>query len=412
MKKAITSLVLVILVLGGAKLGSDFLASYQKKKEKSKVILPATTLFVQSLKRENFQERFPGYAKARSMQQTDVSAEVTGLVVWVSEKLKVGQEVEEGEVLVRLDDRDFQEAILMAQADLAKIFVSQKKQEMEWRNISQQLPLMQETLKIAKRELTRLTEVAASSKDIDSQYIQISERNRNIMELQGKLKIIKMENKSIIAEKKRLDSILATAKNNLSRSAIHAPYKGDISAVYVEKGTHVTIGAALFQVVDAKKIELSIALGSSHFHEINKGALVEIKADSQSPTLWKGEVVRIAPIVDSKNRTFKVFCEILEEDSLVAPGAVYFALVNGKLYEDVFVIPRMALVEESVFVANLAEDKEMYIQKKNLEITRWKSEVVIASSGVEDGDLLAITNLEEIAQGSKVIAINKEEYTP
>ena len=64
-----------------------------------------------TLKTIDYQEEFSGYGRVRALLDTVVSSEVQGVVVEVSPDLEAGSAIKKGTVLIKIDDRDYQEAL-------------------------------------------------------------------------------------------------------------------------------------------------------------------------------------------------------------------------------------------------------------------------------------------------------------
>ena len=105
--------------------------------------------------------------------------------------------------------------------------------------------------------------------------------------------------------------------------------------------------------------------------------------------------------MDSEQRTFFVYLELDGND--VPPGAFVVARIDGPLFADVFVLPRTAFVGDKVFVA-----VDGHAQVRTPASRVLLPHVMLASDGVTGGERLIVTNLEEVADGTRVEAVETD----
>jgi multidrug efflux pump subunit AcrA (membrane-fusion protein) len=135
-----------------------------------------------------------------------------------------------------------------------------------------------------------------------------------------------------------------------------------------------------------------------------------IYASNGEQVLYTGEVARIDPIVDSEVRTFRVYVEIDAggADSPIPPGQHVVADISGAVHEDVIAVPREAFLDDLIYVAEPAGQGEPATARGiRPTIRRMLAGVaLVAPEGGEDalqsGDEVVVSNLEDIAEGSKL----------
>jgi hypothetical protein len=68
-------------------------------------------------------------------------------------------------------------------------------------------------------------------------------------------------------------------------------------------------------------------------------------------------------------------------------------------------------VGDEVYLAHPGEEDLATIEKRTPEIRRLLPEVALVSSGISPGELIVVTNLEQVADGSTVILV-RDEHRP
>ena len=111
--KSVAACVL-ILVIGG--LGMAKLAGLKKPPAEAKVAERPLQIEARAVKPENVPVFITGYGEARALDVVSISPEVSGRIVVIHPRLEVGETVMKGDVLFRIDPRDYRAAQEEAQA--------------------------------------------------------------------------------------------------------------------------------------------------------------------------------------------------------------------------------------------------------------------------------------------------------
>ena len=83
----------------------------------------------------------------------------------------------------------------------------------------------------------------------------------------------------------------------------------------------------------------------------------------------------------------------------LAAGSFVEVEIKGKRLKDVFVIPRTAFRDNSTV---WTMDKDNMLKIKKVKTLRLEKERVIISEGIDDGEMIVLTNLSGAANGMKL----------
>jgi len=415
--RVLISIVLIAVFLWGGWEIFLTLKAMKKEPEQAAAARPKTAVKVQRVRREDFQEYFSGYGLARSLRSTDVEAEVSGIVKWISPKLEAGQAIEADEELVRIDDRDLAETVAEARASLTQTEAAVEALNVDEEGINRQLVVAREELEVAKRELERLNTLLKTGKippsTVDKQVLLTTAREREVLELEWREKSQRPAMERAAAEISERKSQLAKAQNGLARTVILAPFAGRVVQRYIQPGARTGPGKPLFRLVDLSNIEVPISLGASHFREVKIGADASLQLHENGASVWQGEVARISPTVNSADRTFTAFFEVQghSNGSSVPPGAFVLATIAGPVHKDVFVVPRSAFIGEKLFVAERSESSggEAIIHERHPKVKKFLPDLALVKGGLEPGDEVVVTSVEEIDEGSRVVVVEEDD---
>ncbi|MHC4940801.1 MAG: efflux RND transporter periplasmic adaptor subunit [Planctomycetota bacterium] len=401
-RRTVVSLVLIVILIAAGSFVRGRLASRKEPPERATEIEKRIAVKVAEARRGPYVEQLSGYGRARAMRRTEVAAEVAGLVLKLAPALEAGNEVAADQPLVWLDDRDRKNQVASIEARLVRNEAEQARLVADLANIERQLEIAREELEVAERELARVEKLVergvATSSDRDAETLRITMRRAAVARFEGDRAKNEAQRKSNDADRADLQVSLKQARTELDRCVVRAPYAGRIETRMVQKGGRVAPGTTLFELVDLEHIEIPVSLPASRFGDVTIGAKADVVLPGSGDDHWVATVARLAPTVRADDRTFVVYLESTGKDA-VPPGAFVTAKIAGRRYENVFAVPRTAFVQDRLFVA-----KDGKAHARQPRIVKALPATILCDAGVEDGERIIITNLEEVADGSRVAA--------
>ncbi|RDV28896.1 efflux RND transporter periplasmic adaptor subunit [Alteromonas aestuariivivens] len=238
----------------------------------------------------------PGSVVSRT--DSDIASEVAGRVIWMAE---VGDEVEAGDVLVKLDDQRLQIELSQDRADIRK-----------W----------QTRVEMLDRKLSRFTSMAASqnvSKD-------------ELDEAEADLHVAHQE-----LEQARLN--LALTEYQIAQSEVRAPFASLVVARLQSPGEYTAVGQNLMRIVDPTQVEATVRAPLSVIPYIERGMEVVVRNRHHQASL---PVRALVPVGNAESRMMELRVTLAPDDFAIG-SAVRVALPNSA-YHKGMTVPRDALV--------------------------------------------------------------------
>ncbi len=406
----------IVLCLGLLAVGIGvlrFLYSKRPQPPSTKGEAESLSVSTEVLVRGSHRETAQGYGVVRALRETLVSAEVTAVVVWVSDEAEAGQRVKQGQELVRLDRRDFELRLVSARAQHAEAEAALKALEAERENISARIVLSRRELELAERELDRrrqLEGINLSPSELDEQIQQTSAKERLLLEMTLRGEVLEHE---IVRARAVVDARLADVsqrQRDLDRTAARAPFGGTIVARHVAVGTRVDPGTPLFDLVDGDRVEVAVSLGARYYDEVRIGATATLRRHDGGAVLWTGAVQRLGPKVDADDRTFTAYLELDGGEVPLPPGSFVIAEIDSLEHDDVIVVPRVAFANDRVFVLAPAPathagagGQVRIAEARRPVVRRWLPGFALVDSGLRAGERVIVTSVEEIDHGTRVV---------
>lgn len=199
-----------------------------------------------------------------------------------------------------------------------------------------------------------------------------------------------------------------SAAHRLAQTRILAPFSGRVAERFVDPGQHLGMGSALFELVDSDPLLARIYLPEKQAVRIALGQSVVIVPDTQPDLELAGEVMRIAPVVDTRTGTVKVTCRIAGEGGLLRPGSFVRVKVQTDLHESVLVVPKRALVPEGgeTYVFKAMADSVIKVAVSTGYGNGTEVEVI---EGLDEGDRIVVVGTGSLKNGSKFKDLGAEE---
>ena len=115
-----------------------------------------------------------------------------------------------------------------------------------------------------------------------------------------------------------------------------------------------------------------------------------------------GKVIRAEAEVDPRTRMLSVVASISEKNNdsknLILVGQYIQATIFGMEMDNIFLLPRNNVRNESVWVVN----SQMELTNRAVDIVRFEGEFALIGEGIEKGDRLLKSRLSSLINGQKV----------
>jgi membrane fusion protein (multidrug efflux system) len=248
------------------------------------------------------------YVKADS---TIISPKVSGYIAQVL--VGDNQPVKAGQLLARIDDRDFRSALDSAHADVDAA-------EASVRNLDAQIALQQpvieqETadvaaaeanLQFAREEQARydglmktgsgtIQRAQQTDAALREKRAQLQHEKSGLIAAQRKVDVLTTERAKAVAQLDRARAVEQQAALNVSYTRISAPVDGTVGARSLRVGQFVQAGTQLMAVVPLDAVYVVANFKETQLTHVRNGQPVEISIDSFHGTKLKGHVDSLSP---------------------------------------------------------------------------------------------------------------------
>ena len=344
-----------------------FMFGCQEEAPVEEIVRPVKALKVADV--DTFEnEKYNGIAKAT--QQVDLSFRVDGPMI--ERPVNVGDTVKEGQLVARIDPRDYEVRLRDAQGQLVKAKAVLKRAQAD----------LDRVLRIQKQDPGAVSEA----------LVDKARQNRD----------------SAQAEINSLVAAVDQAKDDLGYTYLKAPYDGIITQTYREAFENVRPKQPVVRLLDPSQIEMWVNVPESQISLAPYVDKIWVRFDALGIEV-PAEIKEIGTEASQTTRTFPVNL-IMDQpaDAKILPGMAGVARYTLKLPENVkeseFIIPITAVLTD-------AEKQKSYvwlIDESTMTITR--HEVTpgkltgrgLRVKGLEPGQWIAVAGVELLREGQKV----------
>ncbi|MCG8379101.1 MAG: efflux RND transporter periplasmic adaptor subunit [Proteobacteria bacterium] len=281
-----------------------------------------------------------------------IAAEVEGNLL---EIMDVGDIVNEGDVIARVDDSSYRLAVNEVEAEIKPI---------------------ETMVAFYQRESDRLEKLA----------MQNNAAKNLLDETQAK-------RDEALAKIRAVKARLAMSRDSLNKTRILAPFKGVIVERNKTPGERVEAGDQIVRLVDTEMLEIQAHIQQQSFAYVKAGNKLKVRGSSEQS---QGEVRTVIPVGDDLSRLYEIRIQF-ENDNWPAGKAVDVA-VPVKDEEEVIAVPRDALViRQSGIVVYRIGDNNM-------------AELVPVKTGIANTSHIQV--IGDIKAGDKVVIRGNERLRP
>jgi RND family efflux transporter MFP subunit len=313
-------------------------------------ILGDVSVTVTSVKKEKISNLISLVGVIHANNDVNVISETQGLVLGL--KVKTGDYVKEGSVLVEVDD-------ILKQSNLASAEINYLKAKRDY-----------------ERSETLYQENSISASQLDLARLQM----------------------------KAAETQLTIAKKTLDDTRIKSPISGMVNARFVDKGTMVQPGSPIANIVDISTLKVKFNISEAEAFQIKQGDIAEITTDVYPGILFNGKVDNIASKAD-ESHTYAVEITMSNSQKFPLKAGMFTRIkFNSLLAADVLAIPREALVG-SIRNARVYKVENNVAKLISIVIGRQSGQFLEVLNGLSPGEVIVTNGQNNLSDELKVAVV-------
>ena len=411
-KQVLKFLPLLILLVGVV----GFVGLVSTRQAPERRIMPDLGPLVEAMDApaQTLQVTVEAQGSVRPTDEIDLVPQVPGVVIWKAPQLESGGYFARGDVLLRVDPRDYDLAATRAQASVARA--------------RYQLDVSQEEATVARQEW----EMVREHRGLDSRPTDLVLRLPQVRAAEADL---------LAAE-----AGLAEARLRLERTQIRAPFHGRVRETTLDVGQYVVANQPVCRIYSIERAEIVVAVPDEDMEWLviprqlpdmpmanlstaeNTASITPGAGSMEDPEppaplaaaprarvhadfagkrhAWDGFVSRAAAELDARSRMLRLVIEVdapyARSDNNDVPllvGMFVDVEILGEPVDDVRVLPRVALHEgDVVWVAS----GKGILHMRRVQVVRVRDEQVLVRLELASDEQVIISQLSGATDGMKV----------
>ena len=296
-----------------------------------------------------------------SLNDSRIASEVEGVLTWMAE---VGDAVDAGETIARVDPRLLDIAVRRAKANVERL-----EAEHVYRD----------------RQLERAEELAANN-NASANLLDESRATRD----------------QVVHQLDDARAQLERAEGDFERTRIRAAFAGHVTERLASVGEYIAVGEDVVRLVDTHRLEIALPASLALTRYLEPGLAVSV---SSGGTERQHTIRAVVPVGDAVSRMVEVRLNVHEGDWLV--GTPVQVSLPSSTPVTAVAVPRDALVERGgqTFVYKVMEDGTA--KQLNAQIRSTVGLWVALAEGVHAGDAVIVRGAERLMDGQAIDVIGE-----
>ncbi len=303
--------------------------------------------------------------RVRALKKISIVPQVSGKIVYVSPHLREGGSFKKGELLFKIEDRDYVLALCSAEAQVKKI----------------------------ESDLETLQ--AKAQQAIEEWHLVRHTPPPPLVSKEPEIRALKAQLEAAKAQ-------LEKAKLNLARTKIYAPFDGRTLKKSVDIGQYVAPPQVLAEIYSTREMEVVSYASPEDLKWIKPQEKVNIVSDT-TPEEVKGVVKGWGGKIDEKTGLVPIIIEINPEDGgKLLPEDYVRVFIYGPVLKKAISLPLNAIHQEKGNQVVWVVDQNNRLKFKKVKIAFIKKDEAVVTQGLKNGDKVIISSLSIVSEGMKV----------
>ncbi len=374
--------ILVVLVVV---IASIMVLDWTKPETKAELrALPISRVTVTDVLKQDLAAERVLTGKIQPAKRSKLRFEISGQVS--ARYIEPGQEVKQGQLLLTINDGDYQDRLQEAMAE----------KELEQANVTrdrQQLNIINKEIDIQQREVKRLEQLGQKSLASKSNYDKALTTLWQLKSEKSRLSSSVNVAKAKIALR---ESKVNMAQRNIDRTELRSPFDATINTVEYEIGDYARSGEIALELVQLNEMDLYLEVTGKTMSRLSVGQDIEILFEEDKRI---AQILSIEPDPNANTMTHAILIRMSGEG--LYSGQLAKAILPGEKFNDVSVVPLSAILYDEGKTYLFLVDEEQKLQRVAITLLA-RHENIQAVSGIQSGVKIVASDVAALSEGQEV----------
>jgi len=354
-------------------------------------------------------------------QRVTINAEVEGQITKV--EVREGDIVKSGDLLARIDSREYELEVEELEAELSAAKEEFKKaieglRPEEKEKLLARVRVNESALGLAIKEQDRFQKLVKDGVTAQSILDEVNDRaqqaKEKLRESRAAFEAAKQSRQEDIqqlrAEGEGIVKRLEMAQLNFSKTIIHAPFKGTIIHKNIEEGAFVKVGSPVLEMVSSSRLKAVLEIPQSYRNKLKKMKGIDFWIKELGLKFKQSGKLRVIPDADIYSGNIRAQMELHRPNRALFPGLTLVGMMNFGVRKNVMHVPSVALVisEKGTVVYVVKESKAHLVPVRAYKERNELIEIDDFTNQLSPESELILRGSGAVFPGAKVFPTNVE----
>ncbi|OGB98342.1 hypothetical protein A2V82_13645 [candidate division KSB1 bacterium RBG_16_48_16] len=265
-----------------------------------------------------------------------------------------------------------------------------------------------------------LTAARAQLANVRLEYERMQRLRKENAVSQQQYDAVETQYEAVGAQVQQTEAALASTQSILKDATVTAPISGIIGKRYYEAGDMAAPILPLVSIVQMDKVKITFDATEEDLGKLAVGQKAEVRVKSYPDVTFSGSVAKISPVLDPLTRMAEIEVLVDNPQHKLKPGMYAEVQVTTRIINDVIVIPRYAVIENTSL--EKVEGKDVVVrnyfvyvvkngkaEQRTLDVEFLNHTRIAVRAGVSVDENLVVDGQNKLRDGAAVVVTTRED---
>jgi RND family efflux transporter MFP subunit len=393
---SVTTPIVMAVALGGALTGCSQASTGAEANGRA---APAKAVQTETVRREDVKRTVNVSGTLAAENEVTVSSQAEGVVSRILADL--GDRVSAGQILVELDREKLQYNLDQQRAALARSLARYGATEPGTLPPTEQTP----DVKRAAAELNQARQSFDRASELNKRQLvprqTLDDADAALRAKQASYDLAIQGARNMAADVDAANAAAKLAERELRDASIRAPFEGYVQRRLISLGELVKAQMPVMSIVRVDPLKVTAEIPEGLAPWVQAGQPVDLQVDAYPDRVFTGKVSRISPTVNAQTRAFPFEALVPNGEGVLKPGTFVRVKLTTDHVEPMLTLPYAALQYRYGVNRAFVIDGD-HIVGHELKLGDRLGDRIEILGGVAAGDVVAMTDVDNLADGMKV----------
>jgi membrane fusion protein, multidrug efflux system len=354
-------------------------------------------------------EEYEAMGTVRSKTTSILSSKTVGNILAV--RVREGERVRIGQLLIEMDDRDPRAQLQKAQAVLREVQDTAEEIDQTIRASESAREAAEAGRSLAaatfKRYNALVEQKSVSRQEFDEVQAKLRVAEAEVERAASMLQALMAKKSQVLAKVEQVKADITSAQVYVGYSRILSPMNGIVTSKQAEIGLLAAPGVPLLTLEDNSRYRLEVSVEDSMLKKIRLDTPVQISIDALGSQAFSSRVTEIVPASDPTSRSSTVKIDLFDgTGGSIGQPVLRSGLFGKALFpvgqKQILKVPQNAILHRGQLVSVFVVASSNILQLRLIKTGRQVGDQWEVLSGLNEGDRIVVEGIGKVKEGDRV----------